>query len=106
MVLGVVFASSRKLLRVVLYANFYLSYFDPLLDPVFFLRSFSCLHFHGYQDRFFMDFDQFFGLFLEVFFHKFPDCRQIMKMSLSRKNPDFRYIFGHFFRDGYRHIFL
>ena len=43
MVLGVVFASSRKLLRVVLYANFYLSYFDPLLDPVFFLRSFSLL---------------------------------------------------------------
>ena len=52
----------------------------PLLFDVF-LRSFSSLHFDGYQDRFFMDFDQFFGSCPEVWFHKFPDCRQIRKMS-------------------------
>ena len=39
----------------------------PLLFDVF-LRSFSSFHFDGYQDRFFMDFDQFVGSFLEVFF--------------------------------------
>ena len=36
-----------------------------------FLRSFSNLHFDGYQDGFFMDFDQFFRSFLEVFFISF-----------------------------------
>ena len=46
MVLGVVFASSRKLLRVVLYANFYLSYFDPLLDPLF-LSAYFRFHLPG-----------------------------------------------------------
>ena len=45
-----------------------------------FLRSFSSLHFDGYQDRFFMDLEQFFGSFLKVFY-RFPDCRQIRKMS-------------------------
>ena len=42
--------------------------------PLFFdfcLRSFSSLRFDGYQDRYFMDFDQFFGLFLEVVFISF-----------------------------------
>ena len=37
--------------------------------PIFFdvvLRSFSSLHFDGYQDRFFVDFDQFVESFLEV----------------------------------------
>ena len=42
----------------------------PLLFDVF-LRSFSSLHFDGYQDRFFMDFDQFFGSFLGAFFISF-----------------------------------
>ena len=36
-----------------------------------FLRSFSSLHFDGYQDQFFMDFDQFFGSFLKVVFITF-----------------------------------
>ena len=33
-----------------------------------FLHSFSSLHFDGYQDRFFIDFDQFFRSFLEALF--------------------------------------
>ena len=41
--------------------------YRPLFFDVF-LRSFSSLRFDGYQDRFFMDFDQFVGSFLEVFF--------------------------------------
>ena len=36
-----------------------------------FLRSFSRLRFDGYHDRFFMDFDQFVGSFLEAFFISF-----------------------------------
>ena len=38
---------------------------------MFLLRSFSNFHFDGYQDRFVMDFDSFFGLFLEVVFRIF-----------------------------------
>ena len=45
----------------------------PTLSVIFqcFLRSFSSLHFDGYQDRFFMDFDQLFGSFLAIFFTNF-----------------------------------
>ena len=52
----------------------------PLLFDVV-LRSFSSLHFDGYQDRFFMDVDHSCWIMFRSFWHKFPDCRQIRKMS-------------------------
>ena len=38
---------------------------------MFVLHSFSSLHFDGYQDRFFMDFDHFCGLLLGALFMSF-----------------------------------
>ena len=52
-----------------------LPFWDPFLTfPLFFnvfLRSFSSFRFDGYQDRIFIDFDQFFKSFLEAVFISF-----------------------------------
>ena len=60
---------TKKWPRLGSHVGVHFRYFPWFFD--FVLRSFSSLHFDGYQDRCFMDFDHFFGLFLEVCFISF-----------------------------------